>query len=441
MEGIILLIFSAALVGCILSDTSILIALTAGLILFFFYGLKKGHSLREMLRFSSDGLRTTRNILITLALVGVLTALWRLSGTIPFIVYHAAQFCHPSVILLASFLLCCLISVLMGTSFGSAATIGVICMTIANSMGIPPIYSGGAILAGVYFGDRCSPISTSALLVATLTGTDIFKNIAAMIKTAAIPFLATAVIYYALGLQLGTDTDIPAAPAVFAFFFNLHWLTLLPALLVLLLALFRIEVKHIMLCSIAAAAVIALTVQHMSIQEIFYAAVFGFHPDAPDLAALLRGGGILSMVRVLSIICISSCYAGIFSGTGFLTNSQRHITRLSRHITPFGGILVTSILTGLISCNQTLAIILTRQLCQDAEPDAGRMAIHLENTAVVVTPLIPWSIACSVVLAVISAPSAAVLLACYLYFIPLWNYAVEWHKHSRRHSLASPDVD
>lgn len=96
--------------------------------------------------------------------------------------------------LLVSFLLCCLISFLTGTSFGSVATMGVICMTMAKSMGISTILEGGAILAGIYFGDRCSPVSTSALLVSELTGTDLFDNLKQMAKSAWISFGITCFI-------------------------------------------------------------------------------------------------------------------------------------------------------------------------------------------------------------------------------------------------------
>ena len=90
-----------------------------------------------------------------------------------------------------TFLLNCLISVLTGTALGTAATIGVVCATMASALGIPSWMTGGAILSGVYFGDRCSPVSTSALLVAELTETGIYTNIKNMIKSALAPFTIT----------------------------------------------------------------------------------------------------------------------------------------------------------------------------------------------------------------------------------------------------------
>ena len=124
-----------------------------------------------------DGVLTVRNILITFLLIGILTALWRAAGTIAVIVSYASALIRPSVFLLMTFLLNCAVSVLMGTSFGTSATMGVICATMGTALGVDIRLIGGAVLSGVLFGDRCSPVSTSALLVAELTGTSVFDNI------------------------------------------------------------------------------------------------------------------------------------------------------------------------------------------------------------------------------------------------------------------------
>ncbi|WP_301963031.1 Na+/H+ antiporter NhaC family protein [uncultured Megasphaera sp.] len=422
MELWILAAFSAALIACLAAGKSLIFALLAGFILFFSHGLKTGHSFSEMVHLALSGIKTTKNVLITLSLVGMLTAAWRISGTIPYIVYHASQWCDGSAVLLASFLLCALVSALTGTSFGTAATIGVICMTIANSMNIPPMYSGGAIMAGSYFGDRCSPMSTSALLVAAITKTDIFTNCRLMVKTAVVPSILTCVIYASMGILFQGSSTSSNAAELFCRSFNLSWITLVPAALVIILSARRIDVKAIMITSTIAAAIIASAIQHMPLSEIFASCLLGFHPADPDLARLASGGGIVSMADVVAIICISSSYAGMFSGTGFLEAIQTHMTILSQRITPFGTIIATSIITSMISCNQTLATMLTHQLCQSVEPDPQRLAIHLENTVIVISALVPWSIACSAFLAIIDAPLASVPLACYLYFLPLWNF-------------------
>lgn len=193
MEFLTILLFSSALIGCIAANVSILYALVFGYFVFCTYGLIRKHNFYQILKMSITGIRKAKNILIIFILIGMLTALWRAAGTIPVIVSYSAGFIRPSIMIVMAFLLNCLVSFLTGTSFGTAATMGVICMTMAKAMGINPIYVGGAILSGVYFGDRCSPVSSSALLVADLTGTDIFKNIGYMLRTALVPFLATCV--------------------------------------------------------------------------------------------------------------------------------------------------------------------------------------------------------------------------------------------------------
>lgn len=434
MELWILAAFSAALIACLAAGKSLILALLAGFLLFFSYGLKTGHPFAEMARLAVSGVKTAKNVIITLMLVGMLTAAWRVSGTIPYIVYHASQWCDGSAVLLASFLLCALVSSLTGTSFGTAATIGVICMTIANSMNIPPMYSGGAIMAGAYFGDRCSPMSTSALLVAAITKTDIFTNCRLMVKTAMVPFVLTCAVYAAMGLLFQDGGAHHDAAGIFRQAFTLSWITLVPAALVIVLSARRVDVKLIMIASTAAAAAIAVGTQQMAPTEVLTVCLLGFHPADPALARLASGGGAVSMTDVVAIICISSSYAGMFSGTGFLRRIQGHMAALSRRAMPFGAIIATSVATSMVSCNQTLATMLTHQLCQSVEPDPQRLAIHLENTVIVISALVPWSIACSAFLAIIDAPLASVPLACYLYFIPLWNFLTSRPKQHRPQS-------
>jgi NhaC family Na+:H+ antiporter len=130
------------------------------------------------------------------------------------------------------------------------------------------------------------------------------------------------------------------------------------------------------------------------------------------------------MLRVAAIIFISSAYAGIFRKTGMLNHIKKSIAKLSSKITPYGGTLCTSIIAGIVACNQTLTIMLTYELCNDLEPDSQKFAIDLEDTAVVVAPLVPWSIAAAVPLASINAPAACLFAACFLFLLPVWRLLV-----------------
>jgi NhaC family Na+:H+ antiporter len=69
--------------------------------------------------------------------------------------------------------------------------------------------------------------------------------------------------------------------------------------------------------------------------------------------------------------------------------------------------------------------MLTRELCSEVEPDRQKLAIALENSVVVIAPLIPWCIAGAIPLAILSAPACSVLAACYLWLLPLWGLIAE----------------
>ena len=431
IEITVLAVFAAALFVCIGMDWSIVYALLFGFWGFFLYGIYKKHTAKEMFGLAFSGVRTVKNILITFVLIGILTALWRAGGTIPYIVYHSTKICTPQVMVLVTFLLCCMISFLTGTAMGTAATMGVICVTMAKSMGVPVFYAGGAVLAGAYFGDRCSAMSTSALLVSTLTKTEIFRNVINMIKTAAVPFGVSCVLYTVVGLGTQVHSDTSGVQEIFGAFFRLHPAAVIPAAVVLVLAMLKVNVRIAMSVSILCSVVMCVWLQDISLAEICRMAVYGYQPAHEDVAAILAGGGVLSMIKVLLIVCISSCYAGMFNGTGLLEGIKGKLEAVSRKTTGFGAILLTAIITGMISCNQTLTIMLTHQLCFDLEKEPEHMAVHLENTAVVIAPLIPWSIAGTVVLTAVDAPMVCILSAWYLYLIPLWNLAVEVYSEKR----------
>ncbi len=434
MEWLVLSLFCSGLLVSVLLGISILYPLFAGLLIFFVYGRAKGFSAYALAKMAVDGILTAKNILITFFLIGMLTGIWRAAGTIPVIVFYASGLIRLPVFLIMVFLLNCAVSVLTGTSFGTAATIGVVCMTLADALGISTAVCGGAVLSGIYFGDRCSPVSTSALLVAELTNTDIFVNIKRMIRPSVLPFTAACAVYAAAGFVFTADAGGSAAAlkAVFEREFNLSPLTLIPAVVILVLSLVRVNVKLSMTASILAAVPLCIVLQGASWGDTALYMLRGFSAANAQADAMLSGGGVVSMLKVAGIVCISSAYSGIFKETGLLDNIKAALHRLANVSTSYIASLITSVLTSMAVCNQTLAIMLTQQLCGELEEDAYEFANDLEDTAVIVPALVPWSIACAVPLSSIGVPTQAVIFACYLYLLPLWRCLISVVLKQRR---------
>jgi len=160
--------------------------------------------------------------------------------------------------------------------------------------------------------------------------------------------------------------------------------------------------------------------------------ISGYTASAPELAGMISGGGLLSMVSVVGMMCLTSSFSRLLQETGLLKKATDLVERVAEKTTGFAAILLTAVLTAMISCSQMLAILLTEQLCRGLAEDPAQFANDLEDTTVIVAPLFPWSMAVAVPLATIGVPDGALLLACYLYLLPVWNYATAIHHHRKK---------
>lgn len=417
---IAILLFSLSLITCLLLKFSVVYALVIGYIIFIIYGLIKRHNLIILIKKSFEGVLTVKNILLVFILIGMITALWRASGTIAFIVYMGSKLISPSILILLTFLLCSILSVLIGTSLGTAATMGVICASIGKTMGVNPYYVGGAVLSGIYFGDRCSPMSTSALLIAELTKTNLYTNIKLMIKTSIIPFIVTCLFYLLLGFKSTISNISVNVTEIFKQNYNLNIIVIIPAILIVILSILKINVKKTMLVSIIISFIIAIFIQRDSIITLINYCIFGYHHTNEKLNLMMKGGGILSMVNVSLIVGISSSYSGIFKETKMLVSLKKHLKDFSKKTSSYFVIFLSSIISGAIACNQSLGTILTNELCGELV-EKQKMAIILENTIILLVGLIPWNIAMGVPLKTIGIGVMSGIYAFYLYFLPLWN--------------------
>lgn len=421
-ESVTLGLFVAALVTCVATGIPIMCALVAGLALFCLYAWRAGNGPRAVARMCWHGVRPICRILGMLFTVGVLTGLWRAAGVIPAIVCYTVPLISPSLFVVMTFLLNCLVSVLTGTSFGTAATMGAICLSLATAMGVPPVVAGGAALSGAFFGDRWSPISTSALLVANITGTDFYANLRRMARTAVVPLLITCTAYLVMGLLVPAGSGTAGTVEALAGAFSLSPVVLVPPMLVFLLAALRVDILAVIAAGILSAVPLCVAVQGMDATQVLSTAVTGYVPPTPQLAAL-AGGGIASMVSAVEVVVITSMYAGVFEETPLLHGVEGVVSALARHVSPFAATLGVSVATSAVACNQTLAIMLAHQLSRDLLPTPEERALALEDTVVLVAGLVPWSIAGGVPLASMGAPVESMALAVFLYALPLWRLA------------------
>ena len=419
-EAVTLLIFALMLVGCVATGVSVVFALMGGLVCFCAYTLYRRYTVGELFRMLWKGLKDSRTILVVFVLIGFLTAAWRAAGTIPCIVYYSASSMIPKYYLFLTFLLCCGMSALTGTSFGTVSTMGVICASLGLAMDIPVEYTGGAVMSGIYFGEQCSPMSSSALLVCELAETNIYRIIVKVLGHVILPLAVTGALYLFLGRNWGSVPANAQSAQIFASAFRLGAVTLVPAAIIILFSVFRLRVEFTMLVSILAASAICIAYQGMGVKELAVTLLRGYRSARPELAPLINGGGLWSMVDIGAIVAISSAYFGIFSSTPLLGNLKRWVENLAGRSNVFFATVVVSVITCAVSCNQTLASMLTCEMTKTLVDDKEELAVNLETSVIIIAGLIPWSIACAFPLSVVGAPKTSLLYAVYLYLVPAW---------------------
>lgn len=427
-------LFILALLTSIYVKVSILYPLLLGLIGFTLAALRQGYPLGDLVRMMLAGSKKSLIVIKIFILIGAITAIWRAAGTIPCIVYHGIDIMNPRYFILFAFFLSSGVSFLLGSSFGTVGTIGVVLAILAKSGGIDINIAAGAIIAGAYFGDRCSPMSSSANLVATITRTDLYANINAMFKTSILPFLLACIGYLLLSWQHPLSFHNNAITLEIAASFDLSLVTLLPAVIILAGAAMKADVKLSMFISILSGLGIAILVQHKTPGELLSYILMGYTTDgAGFFTTIIQGGGLYSMLNAAAIVLISSAFSGIFAGTNLLDRVEQFLEITSQRIGVYATTLLTSITAAAFSCNQTLAVMLSHQftatIYKKRRLSSAQLALDLENTVIVISALIPWNIAGAVPAAALSATEGFIPYAFYLFLLPLVNFFVSPAKH------------
>lgn len=413
------LLFFALVILCLTTGRNVAWALLGGLILFWLLGRKQGFSHRELWAMAWAKCKKSLIVVTIILLIGIITGLWRMSGTIAGCIVWGVSLVTPQLFLVTAFLLCALLSYVLGTSYGVCSTMGVILMALARSGGVNIAMAAGAVLSGAYFGDRCSPASSAASLVAAVTETDLYRNVRQMLRTALLPTVLATALYTALSFFNPLGEMDAAVLSSLKSSFTISWTVLLPAVVMFLLPLCKVPIKLSMAASIAVAAVIAFFVQGFSIPAILRAAWSGYHPDNASLDAVLGGGGITSMTSSYIIVSLTGLYSGILDGTGALKPLDRQVHRLADRTGNLPAMMVVAAGVAGVLCNQAVTVMMSQQLMGSRYKSKDELAMDIENSGILIAGLVPWSIACSIPLAMLGSDHRAIPFAFLLWLIPL----------------------
>ena len=417
------LVFMAAMILCLILGYPIILAFVVGLVAFIAAGTSKGFSYREVSCMALKGVRDSLIVLEIMFMIGFITAIWRASGTITFFVYYGVKFVTPPLFVLLAFVMACLLSYILGTSFSVSGTLGVIFMAIARSGGVDPLVVAGAIMSGIYFGDRCSPASSSAILVANVTKTDLMDNVKSMHKTGILPVGICIVLYAVLSVKNPLHQVDASIMDSLLSEFSISFLTLIPAVFILVLPMFKLDIRWAFLGSILSGFVLMITLQGMDVIEALKCCILGYVPQDDNIKNIIGGGGAVSMLEVCGIIMLSCSYSGIFKGTDILSELQGKINNMMSRTGRFLMMMILGAATSIVFCSQTIAIMLCSDLMTKPYEKTGgskeEMAIDIENSTVMLSVLVPWNIACTVPLEMMGVGFGTLMYSYLVFILPV----------------------
>jgi NhaC family Na+:H+ antiporter len=267
-------------------------------------------------------------------------------------------------------------------------------------------------------------MSSSAYLVANLTGTNIFANIKNMLRSAAIPTLLSLAFYYALSLRHPLSAINNSLAGALVKTFNIQLIMLLPTLIILILSLCRIEIDIAILASIVSAAILGVLFQGHQWQQMIGYLVLGFKLTTPGpLQNIFTGGGIVSMLKTCLVVFVSCSLAGICSGIKMFDGLKNTLLklRLPRHRL-FGATSIVSVMAAAFGCSQTIAVVMTEEIVKDCYDSHGnyQLALDLENSGIILAALIPWNIAALLLTTILNVSAAGYIpYAFFIYILPI----------------------
>jgi len=337
-------------------------------------------------------------------LIGLVIAALMKSGTVATLVYYGLDWLSPQAFLPVGLVLCALMSLLTGTSWGTVGTLGVVFMGIGMALELPLYWVAGMVVSGATFGDKMSPISDTTNLAAMSSETDLYTHIKSMMMTTVPTFVLVFFIFLAVGLNIETTgvniSQVESIQQALVNNFNLNPLiTLWPVVIMAVLSYQRVAPEISMSACVLVAALIAWLFQEQSIQHITQALWSNSNASTgiENLDKLLGRGGLNSMAWTLLLAFIAVALGGVLQGAGFVLAL---LGGLIKKVKSIGGLVATTIATGLLSVavlsEAYIAIILNSELYKktfvDRGIDASVLSRSVEEGTTLMAPLIPWGV-------------------------------------------------
>lgn len=354
--------------------------------------------------------------MLILLLIGSLAGSWLISGIVPAMIYYGLQILNPTIFLFAACVVCAIVSMATGSSWTTAATVGIALIGIGQTMGLNEGLVVGAILSGAYFGDKLSPLSDTTNLAPAMAGTDLFTHIKYMTYTTLPSIGITLIIFLILGFNsTGTEALVGTEvvlEAITSKFYISGWLFIVPIVVVVLIVK-KVPALPALLAGTLLGILVALIFQQNIIAEVsgyegahwktmfvgtmkaLYGRV-GVTTSNTMVNELLSSGGMYKMLNTVWLIISAMIFGGVMEGSGLLKVIANAIMK---KIETTGSLIAstagTCIFFNITASDQYLAIVVPGRMYADLYKEKGlapeNLSRTLEDSGTVTSVLVPWN--------------------------------------------------
>jgi Na+:H+ antiporter, NhaC family len=378
-----------------------------------------GHPWTELERGILRAIQLAMSALLILCVIGMLMGTWIVGGVVPALIHWGLELLAPSYFLPTACAVCSAVSLVSGSSWSTAGTVGLALVGVGGALGVDPAMTAGAVVSGAYFGDKLSPMSDTTNLAPAMAGTDLFSHVRHMVWTTAPSWTIAMIVFTAL--SLGTDTHPDAGSvdaiqrAIAAQFEPSVW-HVVPLLLVIGLVVRGNPALPVLLLGTVLGGVLAVLLEGATTAEVLIAAMDGYKSSSGDPAVdeLLSRGGLMSMAKTVLLVLCAMSFGGVMESTGMLATLAERMLRLAHSV---GSLIAVTILTccgiNVIVGDQYIAIVVPGRMYAAEYRARGlhpkNLSRALEDAGTLTSPLVPWNTCGAFMAATLGVPTLAYL--------------------------------
>ena len=378
--------------------------------------LRLGYKWKKIRTSIVKSISSALSSIIILLLIGSLAGTWLLSGVVPAMIYYGLQVLNPTTFLVAATIVCAIVSIATGSSWTTAATVGIALIGIGTALGLKPGIVAGAIISGAYFGDKMSPLSDTTNLAPAMVGSDLFTHIRYMAYTTVPSITITLIIFLIIGLMQDSSGTTASTQeileAINGSFFISPVLFIVPIVVVIMIIRKIPAIPAIMIGAILGGVFAAIfqpevvlsvsEYESLSAEAYYVGIMKAFYGDIQIITGqeivddLLSSGGMYGMLGTVWLIMSAMIFGGVMEGTGMLKRIAESIISL---VNSTGSLVAstagTCVFFNITASDQYLAIVVPGRMYTDTYKEKGlapeNLSRTLEDSGTVTSALIPWN--------------------------------------------------